>query len=406
MSASRSFHDLAHEALLQTQEARVPVATQKQKLTLGIPREISLQENRIAITPQGVKQLIHAGYTVNVETNAGTESRYTNKEYEEAGANIEFVSANIYQCDVVIKVGFPTAEEISQMKEGLILFSALHMAMMKVEDLKQLMGKKVTAICFEYLLDDAGYFPVLQAMSEIAGSTAVLIAAEYLSNVNHGTGILLGGVAGLPPAEVVILGAGAVGNYAARAAIGLGAEVKVFDTSVYRLRRLQNSLGHRVFSSTANVDVVTQALSTADVAIGAVRAERGSTPCLVSDEMVMNMREGSVIVDVSIDQGGTFATSRITNHLHPVFEKYGVIHYCVPNIASRVARTASRALNIIFTDVLIDLIHSGSVKEYLWEQSGPRAGVYIYKGNITNKFLSTKYGLTYKPLDLLIASLL
>ena len=241
-------------------------------------------------------------------------------------------------------------------------------------------------------------------MSEIVGSTAILIAAEYLTKDNNGQGIILGGITGIPPTEIVILGAGTVGEYAARAAIGLGANVKVFDSSVYRLKRLQNNIGRRVYTSTINPRLLRETLHTADVAIGAIYSTDGRTPCIVSEEMVSEMRYGSVIVDVSIDQGGCFETSEVTNHNKPTFRKYGVIHYCVPNIASRVSRTASYALSNIFTPILSSMADVGGMEELLWQDVNVRHGVYMFKGTSTNKFISDYFNLPFRDIDLIMAS--
>jgi alanine dehydrogenase len=266
------------------------------------------------------------------------------------------------------------------------------------------MAKKITALAFEYLRDDGNVLTVVRAMSEIVGATSILIAAEYLSNVFGGKGLMLGGVTGVPPTEIVILGAGTVAEYAARTAIGLGAEVKVFDSSLFRLRRLQNNLGSRVFTSVMQPMVLEKALTTCDVAIGAIRATNGRSPCVVSEETVGKMKPNSVIIDVSIDQGGCFETSEVTNHKNPVFRKHDVIHYCVPNIASRVSRTATYALTNVFTPILLDIGEMGGIMNLIWEKAGIRNAVYIYQGAMTNNDLATRFDLLYKDLNLLVLS--
>ena len=241
-------------------------------------------------------------------------------------------------------------------------------------------------------------------MSEIVGATSILIAAEYLSNVFEGKGLMLGGITGVPPTEIVILGAGTVGEYAARTALALGAEVKVFDSSIYKLRRLQNNIGSRVFTSVIQPVVLQKSLLSCDVAIGAIRAEHGRSPCIVSEETVSKMKPNSVIIDVSIDQGGCFETSSITNHTIPTFRKHDVIHYCVPNIASRVSRTATYALTNIFTPILIDIGEMGGIMNLIWERPGIRNAIYLYQGKLTNKDLSDRFNIPMKDLDLLIVS--
>jgi alanine dehydrogenase len=271
--------------------------------------------------------------------------------------------------------------------------------------IKKLMDKKVTALAFEWIRDEDGVFPVIRSMGEIAGGTSILIAAEYLSNVNNGQGSILGGISGVSPTEVVIIGAGTVGEYAARAALGLGATVKVFDNSVYRLRRLQSSLGTRIFTSIIQPKVLGKHLKTADVAIGALRSAGGRTPCVVNEEMVAEMKVGAVIIDVSIDQGGCFASSKVTNHTNPVFRKHGVIHYCVPNIASRVSRTASYALSTIFAPILLNIGEEGGLQNMLRANTGVRSGVYIYQGILTNKYLGDSFNLPSKDIDLFLSAL-
>ena len=285
------------------------------------------------------------------------------------------------------------------------LFSALQLTVQPQDFLKKLITKKLNCIAYELIIDDAGIFPVIRAMGEIAGGASILIAAELLSNANNGVGAILGGISGISPTEVVIIGAGTVGEFAARAAIGLGATVKVFDNSTSRLRRLQNQLGSRVFTSVIVPKVLEKHLKTADVAIGALRASKGRTPCIVTDTMVSEMKTGSVIVDVSIDQGGVFETSKVTNHSKPVFRKHGVIHYCVPNIPSRVARTASYAFSNIFSQIILNMGDEGGIDSVIRKDSGLRNGVYIYNGILTNQYLGEAFNLPFKDINLLMAAL-
>jgi alanine dehydrogenase len=303
-----------------------------------------------------------------------------------------------------LKVTPPSAEEIALLKHKQTLFSALQMTVQTHQLIKQLMDKKVTSIAYEYIMDDDGIYPIIRAMSEIAGNTSILLAAEYLSNINNGNGSMFGGITGSPPTEVVIIGAGTVGEFATRAALGLGASVKIFDSSVYRLRRLQSDLGTRVFTSVLQPKILAKALKTADVAIGALRSSQGRTPCVVSEEMVSEMKQGSVIIDISIDQGGVFETSEVTNHTQPIFRKFGVIHYCVPNIPSRVSRTASYALSNVIAPILLNMGDEGGIEQMLRHQKNVRQGVYLYNGILTNKYLGEAFRLPYKDLDLLMAA--
>ncbi|HEY1023763.1 MAG TPA: alanine dehydrogenase [Sphingobacteriaceae bacterium] len=396
--------DIAKQALMQPQEAMLEVKNRKNTLYIGIPKETSFQENRIALTPLSVALLVQNGHDVVIEAGAGSCANFHDKDYSEQGARIVYDRKEVYKADIIIKIAPPTEEEIGLMKYGQILFSTLQVATMKCDSLKAMMRKKITALSFEYLRDEGGILTVVRAMSEIVGATSVLIAAEYLSNVFDGKGLMLGGVTGVPPTEIVILGAGTVGEYAARTAISLGAEVKVFDSSIYRLRRLQNNIGSRVFTSVIQPIVLQKAIRSCDVVIGAVRASHGRSPVLVTEETVSRMKPNSVIIDVSIDQGGVFETSEVTNHTQPVFRKYDVIHYCVPNIASRVARTATYALTNIFTPILVDIGEMGGIMNLIWEKAGIRNAVYLYQGQLTNKDLADRFNMQHKDLDLLIIS--
>jgi len=398
------FSDIAKQAMMQPQESMLEVKNKKHKLYIGIPKETSFQENRIPLTPLSVALLINNGHDVMLESNAGQAAKFSDKDYSEQGAQIVYDAKQIYEADIIIKIAPPTLAEIELMKPGQVLISALQLSTFKADCLQALLNKKVTALCFEHLRDEGGSLCVVRAMSEIVGATSILIAAEYLSNIFGGKGLMLGGITGVPPTEIVILGAGTVGEYAARTAISLGAEVKVFDPSIYKLRRLQNNIGARVFTSVVQPIVLEKAITTCDVAIGAMRAEDGRSPCIVSEATVSRMKPNAVIIDVSIDQGGCFETSEITNHTHPVFRKHEVIHYCVPNIASRVARTATYALTNIFAPILLDIGEHGSLKNLIWQKSGLREAVYIYKGHLTSKHMGERFSIPTKDLDLLIVS--
>jgi alanine dehydrogenase len=396
--------DIAKQAMMQPQEAMLELRNKKNNLYIGIPKETSFQENRIALTPLSVGLLVQNGHEVVIEAGAGLAANFKDNHYSEQGAQIVYDKKEVYKADLIIKIAPPTQDEVEMMKMGQVLFSALQMSTIKAEFLKSLMKKNITALSFEYLRDEGNVLSVVRAMSEIVGATSVLIAAEYLSNVFEGKGLMLGGITGVPPTEIVILGAGTVGEYAARTAIALGAEVKVFDSSIYRLRRLQNNIGSRVFTSVIQPVVLQKAICSCDVAIGAIRANHGRSPCIVSEETVSKMKPNSVIIDVSIDQGGCFETSSVTNHTVPTFRKYDVIHYCVPNIASRVSRTATYALTNIFTPIILDIGEMGGIMNLIWERPGIRNAIYLYQGKLTNKDLSDRFNIPMKDLDLLIVS--
>ncbi|MDP4282639.1 MAG: alanine dehydrogenase [Bacteroidota bacterium] len=386
------------------QEETLETGKQKSKLSIGIPRELHETENRIPLTPVGVALLVRHGHNVMIETGSGQAAHFPDREFSEAGARILYSTEEIFKSDIILKVSPFTPTEIEFMKPKQTLVSALQLGIQKEEYFRWLMSKKVTAFAFELIRDKSGSFPIIRSMSEIVGNTSVFIAAEYLSDKEFGRGKMFGGFTGIKPCEVVILGAGTVGEYAARSAIGLGAVVKVFDKSVFRLRRMQSDLGIRLFTSILYPEVLKEALRTADVVIGAIHAKDGKTPCIVTEDMIRNMKEGSIIIDVSIDQGGCFETSRPTTHKNPVFKVHGVTHYCVPNIASRVPHTASQALNNILVPLLLNTGIEGGIESVLKSDPTVRHGVYLYNGILTSPFISKYFNLPFQDIELLMAS--
>ncbi|MGB3849107.1 MAG: alanine dehydrogenase [Tunicatimonas sp.] len=396
--------ELAKEQALYPQEQLAKVKEEDASLLLGIPNEISMQETRLLLTPASVSVLAANGHRVLIEAGAGLSSKFTDNEYSEAGAKIVYSAQEAYDANIVLKVEPPTMEEIEYLKSGSTLISALQMGNRTPEYFHAINKKKITALAFEFIEDKVGGMPVVRAMSEIAGSTVINIAAHYLSSVSDGRGAILGGISGVPPTRVVILGAGTVGEYAARAALGMGAQVQVFDNQLYKLRRLKHALGQPVYTSTMDISTLSEALEMADVVIGAIRAEKGTNRLVVSEEMVANMKAESVIVDVSIDQGGCVETSEITTTSKPVFRKFNVIHYCVPNIASRVARTATTAFSNIFTPILLQVSDMGGVDEMIYHHKWFMRGIYTYRGSLTNAAIARKFKLTHRDLDLLMAA--
>ncbi|MCR9173548.1 MAG: alanine dehydrogenase [bacterium] len=393
---------LMQQGSLLPKEETLEVARKKGSLFIGIPRETSFQEKRVALVPDTVSLLVANGHRVKVESKSGDGANFTDNDYSEAGAEIVYDTKEIFHCDLIFKVAPPSADEVEMMRGDQTLISALQISIQPKKILQELMQKKVTAIAWDYIRDESGVFPVVRTMGEIAGTSAVLVAANLLNTFNGGKGMMLGGIPGVQPAEVVIIGAGSAGESAARAAIGLGCSVKVFDNSISRLRRLQNDLGSRVFTSVIQPKVLAKSLMRADVAIGALRAPLGRTPCVVTEQMVSDMKAGSVIVDISIDQGGCFETSNITNHNKPTFVVHDVIHYCVPNIPSSVSRTASFALSNIFSPLLMDMGSCGGPKDMIVKNPGFRGGVYIYKGVLTSEVLGKVFDLNYKDIELLL----
>ncbi|MFT5860461.1 MAG: alanine dehydrogenase [Flavobacteriaceae bacterium] len=393
---------LMQQGSLLPKEEMLEIAQKKGNLYIGIPKEISFQERRVALVPETVSVLVANGHRVKVESKSGEGASFTDNDYSEAGAEICHDREEIFKCDLIFKVAPPSEDEVNMMSGSQTLISALQISIQPKKILKMLMDKKITAVAWDYIRDDSGVFPVVRTMGEIAGTTSILVAGDLLSSFSDGKGMMLGGLAGVQPTEVVVIGAGTVGEYATRAALGLGASVKVFDNSLSKLRRLQTALGTRVYTSVIQPKVLAKALMRCDVAIGALRAPLGRTPCVVTEEMVHQMKDGSVVVDVSIDQGGCFETSKVTNHDHPTYVKHGVIHYCVPNIASRVSRTASFALSNIFSPILVDMGAKGGCKELIVNDIGFRSGVYIYRGKLTSEVLGKVFDLRYKDIELLL----
>ena len=389
----------------ETLEETLDVKTKEAELFIGIPKETAFQENRIALTPEAVGVLVNNGHDVWIESKAGEGSRYTDTDYSEAGAKIKHSKKEIYDCDVLVKSAPIVEEDLALLKWSHTIISPIHLSAMKSEILEQMMEKKITALSFENLKDENGTYPIVRSMSEIAGSASMLIAGQYLSAAGNGKGVLLGGISGIPPTKVVILGAGVVGEFAARAALAIGSSVKVFDNSIYRLKRLQDTMGHRIWTSVMEPRILAKQLKTCEVAVGALSSQNGRTPIIVSEAMVANMRPGSVIIDVSIDRGGCFETSKITTFEKPTFEKHGVIHYCVPNIPSGFSRTASHAISNVIMPLLIEMADAGGLDDYIWKNFNSRSGVYLYKGALTNFHLSERFNLKYTDLNLLFASM-
>ncbi len=385
-------------------EETLQITPKRKRLFIGIPKENSFQENRIALTPDAVSVLVNDGHEVAVEHGAGDGSFYFDNDYSEAGAHIVYDKVQLYKATTIIKSAPISDEEAGLLQPNQVVISPIHMPLLKAEIMEQLIAKKIIAIAFESIKDDAGTYPIVRSMSEIAGNYAILAAARYLGNPDNGKGVLLGGISGVPPAQVLIIGAGVVGESAARAAFGLGASVAVFDNSIYRLMRLQNNIGRRCFTSVLEPVALAEQLRSADVAVGALKPVNGITPVVVTDQMVSNMKAGSVIIDVSMDRGGCFETSRVTTHEKPTFKKYDVIHYCVPNIASGVSRTASRAISNVLMPILQQAADMGGVEDIILAKSGIRRGVYMYKGCVTSAAIAKRFNFKYTDLDLLLAS--
>jgi len=395
---------LARERSLYPQESLLKTKEGGKSLIIGVPKEISRQENRVGLTPSAVAVLVNNGHEVWVESDAGIKSKFPDNEYSDCGAQIVQSHPEAFKPEIILKVEPPTKEELQYLKPGKTLISAMQLGDQSAEFIAEINSKKITAVGYELIEDKVGSLTVVRAMSEIAGSTVMLIAAEYLNSVSNGKGVILGGLTGVPPTKVVILGAGTVGEYAARAALGLGVEIEIYDTHIYRLRRIRQMLGQQLFTSLIDPATLADTLVDTDVVIGALRTEKGRNLYAVTEEMVANMKSESVIIDVSIDQGGCIETSRLTSHKKPVFRKYDVIHYCVPNIASRVARTATMGFSNIFTPMLLRMGDAGGVEDFIFSNKGFMKGVYSYNGSLTNADIGRKFGMKSKDLNLLMAA--
>ncbi len=388
----------------QTLEETLDIKPQTAKLNIGIPKETAFQENRIALIPEAVSVLVNNGHHVVMETKAGEGSKYSDRDFSEAGAKIAHNKREVYKCPILIKSAPVVEEDLPNLQLYQTIISPIHISLLKKELIEKMCEKHITALSFENLKDDSGTYPIVRSMSEIAGSAAMLIAGQFLGSVDSGKGVLLGGISGIPPTKVIIIGAGVVGEFATRTALALGASVKVFDNNVYRLKRLQNNLGVRVWTCVMEPKILAKQLKTCEVAVGALSSENGRSPIVVTEEMVMAMRPGSVVIDVSIDRGGCFETSEITTHSNPTFVKHGVIHYCVPNIASGFARTASQAISNVLMPILLEAGDEGGFEQMLWHDINLRHGIYLYKGYVTNFYISDRFDLKFTDLNLLIAS--
>ena len=386
-------------------EEMLEVKSRFKQLQIGIPKESSFQENRVSLTPDSVGLLVANGHRVIIEKGAGDASNFLDKEYADKGAKIAYSKQEVFKANFILKIEPPTKSELELMQRGQRLISAVQMSTQSTVYFKVLNKKNITAFGFEFIKDQQDKLPLVRSMSEIAGNTSLLIAGEYLSNVNNGKGLMLGGISGLMSTSVVVIGAGTVGEYACRTALGLGASVVVFDNSVSKLRRLQNNINQRISTSSIQPKALMKSLRRADVVISALQVGDGKVPCIVTEDMVMDMKKGAVVIDVSIDQGGSFETSEVTTHKKPTFIKHDVIHYCVPNIASRVSRTASMAISNILTPILLRISDEGGVENAIRKHDCLRKGVYAFNGSLTNDVLSRNFKLQFKDLDLIMSTI-
>ena len=396
-------HNPIEQRTLFPEECLLREISRQPRLSIGIPKENSAVETRLALTPEGVAIVVEEGHSVYVERGSGVPMQYSDLLYSEAGAFMVDSASEVFSADMVLKIAPPTIEELNMMHDRSTIMSMLQLTNLSTDCIKLMMSKKMNAIAYELIKDEQKQFPVVSSISEIEGNTAIAVAAELMSNERGGKGLLLGGVAGISPTEVLILGAGIAGSVAARTAIALGASVKIFDHDINKLRKIQHYLGQQVFTSVIHPAVLFKALSTADAVIGNLRYINGSERFMVSEELVKTMKPGAIIIDMSVDQGGCFETSECRTLQNPVYEKHGIIHYCVPNISARVARTSSMALSNIFAPILLKIGNSGSVDSAINESAGFRHGAYIYGGIVVNRLFGNYYGIASNDIGLLLA---
>ncbi len=391
-------------AAFMPQEELLETGLKKKKVSIGIPCESEENEKRVAITPEATNILVEAGNTVIVQEGSGLGANFSDNDYSENGAQIVKTTDEVFNCDLVIKVAPFSKDEAEKLQDRRTVLSFLKVLKQNKATLTAMMKKNITAIAFESIRDSSNELPVVESMSEISGITAILIASEYLSNQHGGKGVMLGGISGVTPAEVVIIGAGTAGEYAARAALGLGAEVMVFDNSVQRLRRFQSTLGQRLNTSVYHPQVLDKALKSADVLVGAIQIEDLRPWYHITEDMVKKMKKRSFLIDLSIDRGGCIETIECRDLKDPVYEKHGVTHYSAWNLPSRVARTASIALSNVFTPLIQDMADRGGLDHMLKTNRGLSNGVYVYKGILTNETLGQKFNLLSKDINLLLAA--
>jgi len=386
---------------LLPQEEKLEILKQKGELFIGIPKETAYQEKRVCLTPDAVYALVSNGHRVLIESEAGEGANFSDKDYSEAGAKVTKDTAQVFACPMILKVEPPTLEQIKLINPQTTLISALQIKTQSKKYFEALASKRITALAFEFIRDSDGAYPAVKSLSEIAGTASVLIASELLSHGVTGNGLMFGNISGVPPIEVVILGAGTVGEFAGRSALGLGANVKIFDNSITKLRRIQSHLGRPLYTSTVQPKNLTKSLKRCDVVIGAVRGVNRS-PIIVTEAMVQGMKKGAIIIDVSIDMGGCFETSEVTSHKKPTFVKHGVVHYCVPNIPARYSKTASVSISNIFTPYLLKIADEGGIENSLQLDRGLKNGLYFYHGILTNRAVGEWFGLKHSDINLLL----
>lgn len=370
-------------------------------MKIGLPKEIKDNEYRVGLTPAGVQALENAGHEVFVQKSAGEGSGFADEQYIKAGAQMLDTADEVWATgDMIVKVKEPVAPEYTRMRENQLLFTYLHLAP-ELELTRVMMERNVTGVAYETITDRVGRLPLLTPMSEVAGRMSVQVGATYLEKMNGGKGILLGGVPGVPAANVVIIGGGIVGTEAAKMAVGLGAKVTIIDRNLDRLRQLDDIFLSKVQTLASSRYQIEEAISHADLVIGAVLVVGAAAPKLVTRDMLHLLPQGSVLVDVAVDQGGCFETTHATTHSNPTYYEEGVLHYCVANMPGAVPRTSTFALTNATLPYALDLANKG-FEQAIKDDAGLCEGVNTYAGKCTYEAVATSQGIEYTPLDSLI----
>jgi alanine dehydrogenase len=401
MTENSQFQEILAQQGIMTMEAMNWYKKNAKSMQIGLPKELAEDENRIALSPQAVQLLVANGHDICIEKSAGERAGFNDSDYLLAGASLSDTQNQVWQCPLIIKINGPTLTEINQMKMGNAIISCASQHQLSAETIDQINLKKILAIGLEYVEDNGGEYPFVKIMAEIAGQLVLPIASELLRKRN-GSGILLGNVTGVPPFNLVILGSGHVVEQVARAAWHSGIQMQIFDKDIYKLQRLKQTLGFPVITQVIDSENLPKALQDAKVIVGALRSDTGITPCVVTEEMVANLKEGTLIIDVCIDQGGCFETSEMTNLKNPTIRKYGVTHYCVPNIPSLVSTTSSLAISNLITSFVLKTGKIGGIEEMLWQGKSFMKGVYCYKGHVTNTLIGKLFKKPVKDIQLLL----
>lgn len=396
--------ELAAKSELYPQEKLMEVKSHENSLTIGIPKESAPDEKRVCLTPNSVGLLVSNGHQVIMESGAGYASNFADNLYSEKGAKITYDQKEVFQSEIVLKMDPPTLKEIELMRPGGFLLSAIQIAKCTKEYIEALAAKRITAAAFEWIEDKGGLKPIVRSMSEIASNCIISIASEYLSDSGGGKGIIFGGVTGVPAMKLMVIGAGTIGENVCRIARQMGAEVQVYDFQHYKLRRLKKDLNEQFFTSMLDPEILKKEITDTDVLVSCLRSEIGKSPTVVTEELVASMKPGSIIIDASISQGGCVETSHMTTHSNPIFIKHEVIHYCVPNIASRVPNTSSKALSYILAPLILQIAKHGGVDDMIAGKDWFKKGIYMYKGCVTNQILADRFGFKCKNINLFMAA--